>query len=276
MPGEFCVSCGRTDRPLVDGECADCFAKRVTLVTAPERPSIVICPTCGSRRIGQHWEPSDAGERLTAADLTPLLVPHPEAAIRRADWTELSGSPMQRDLEGTVALRARGAELIARVRFTLKVEHRTCPECSRRSGKFYTARIQLRGGVDDPRESARARRDRLEADWNRVLPQAKPAWRNALSWAEPLPEGWDFYLTDTLAARSLARLVKQRLGAELKESATLWGRKDGHDVYRVTICLRVPRDRAPFSRAGPPARAAGTAGLKGGPPPNLSESRSTP
>lgn len=244
MPGEFCVSCGRTDRPLVDGECADCFSKRVTLVKAPERPKVVICPTCGSRRIGQHWEPSEAGERLTAADLTPLLVPHPEAAIRRAEWTELSGSPMQRDLEGAVAVRVRGAERVERVRFTVKVEHQTCPDCSRRSGKYYTALIQLRAGLDDAHESARVRRDRLEAQWNRVLPEAKPSWRHALSWAELRPEGWDFYLTDTTAARSLARLVKHRLGAELKESATLWGRKDGHDVYRVTICLRIPKGGA--------------------------------
>ncbi|HXQ94856.1 MAG TPA: NMD3-related protein, partial [Thermoplasmata archaeon] len=73
----------------------------------------------------------------------------------------------------------------------------------------------------------------------------KKEWREAFSWREPLPEGWDYYLLNTLAARSVARFAKSRLGAELKESATLWGRKNGKDVYRVTFCLRIPERAAP-------------------------------
>ena|SRR5690348_11318731 len=132
---------------------------------------------------------------------------------------------------------------------TVKIEHRTCPDCSRRSGRYFTARLQLRAEEDGPAESAPERRARLERAWATILPEARGDWKRALSWKEPLPEGWDYFLTDTLAARSLARLAKARLHAELKETATLWGRKDGHDVYRVTICLRIPhrgdRDAVP-------------------------------
>jgi NMD protein affecting ribosome stability and mRNA decay len=46
----------------------------------------------------------------------------------------------------------------------------------------------------------------------------------------------------------VARFAKTRLGAQLKESATLWGRKNGKDVYRVTFCLRVPDRNAPVPK----------------------------
>lgn len=266
MEGEFCVVCGRTDRLLTNGECADCFAKRAPLVTIAERPVVVLCPTCGSRLIRQHWEPSTAGTHLTAADLTPLLVPLEEVGIRRVRWTERGGNPLQRELEGAVDVRVRGTERTVPVHLVVRVEHRTCPTCSRKSGRYYTSLIQLRGPEEGSRETARVRRERLGALWDAVLPEARPMWREALSWAEPLPEGWDFYLTDTEAARALARFMKQRLGAELKESATLYGRKDGRDLYRVTICLRVPPSAGPLPPPPAVAAARRTAALKGGPP----------
>jgi nonsense-mediated mRNA decay protein 3 len=83
-------------------------------------------------------------------------------------------------------------------------------------------------------------RERLHELWDRELPEARAGWRKALSWEERRPEGWDFYLVDTESAKALARWMKTRLRATLTESPTLYGRKDGRDVYRVTFCLRVP------------------------------------
>jgi NMD protein affecting ribosome stability and mRNA decay len=93
--------------------------------------------------------------------------------------------------------------------------------------------------------------------WERILAEARPDWKAALSWQEELPEGWDYYFVETLAARSIARLARQRFGAQVIESASLFGRKNGQDVYRVTFCLRFPRGTvtSPFrSRQPPPGR----------------------
>ena len=254
MEPEFCVVCGRRDRPLTDGECPDCFADRSVHVSAPDRPLVTICPTCGARKVGQHWEPSDAGDRLTADDLTPLLTVHPEAAVRRVQWTERSGSPMLRELEGEARVRIREVERTRGLRVTVRIEHRTCPSCSRRSGRYYTAILQLRGLVDGPYERPRERRERLERAFASVLPDARGAWRSAIGWREPLPEGWDYFFTDTLAARAVARLAKARLRADLKETASLWGRRDGREVYRVTLRLRIPPGPAPEPAAPRPGR----------------------
>jgi nonsense-mediated mRNA decay protein 3 len=262
MPADFCVVCGRTDRPVVEGVCAPCFTERTPLVQVPEKAVITVCPVCGARRVGSRWEGQGLDpEHLGPAELNPFLTLHPEATLRSVDWTDDSVNPLLRSIGGRAHLRFRGSDLTQNVTLTVRIDPRTCETCSRQAGHFYTATIQLRASEDAPREKAPLRRARLMARWEDLLPEARPDWRKAISWAEERPEGWDLFLADTLAARSLSRLAKQRLGASVKESATLWGRKNGQDVYRVTFCLRLPSARPQptgSARAGrsAPARAA--------------------
>ncbi|HKV89680.1 MAG TPA: 60S ribosomal export protein NMD3 [Thermoplasmata archaeon] len=253
MGSEYCVVCGRDDVPTTDGVCADCFAKRTPLVAVEGRPVVVLCPTCGARKVGQLWERRGASSLLTSQDLLPFLEVHPEVGVRKVRWSEGGRNALLRDIEASAEVSVRGQKRTETVRFEVKIEHHTCPECSRRSGHFYTAVIQLRGMEDGPRETPRELRSRLDDQWDALMPEVRGASKEAISWKEEKPEGWDFYLTDTLAARTIVRLGKARLGGELKESATLWGRKHGRDVYRVTFCLRLPAPpRAP--RASSPRR----------------------
>lgn len=246
VEGEFCVVCGATDRPLVDGICAPCAADRTALVRIRERVEVTLCPTCGARRVGQAWERSGASPLISAEDLVPFLEIHPEVGLRRVEWEETSSTPTVREYIGHARTVFRGVERTVDLPFSVRIEHRTCPECSRRSGRYFTAILQLRGPENErPAEKPPALRARLDREWEKLWREARPDWRRALSWREELPEGWNCFFSDTLAARAVARLAKQRYGASLKESASLFGRKDGRDVYRVTFCLRFPRPPGP-------------------------------
>ena len=241
---EFCVVCGATDRPLEDGVCAECAADRTTLVTAPKRGSVTICPGCGARQVGSHWERSGSGHLLTAEDLNPFLEIHPEVGIRTIRWEQTGATATVRQFAGRARVMFRGATRDVEVPLSVRWISRSCPECSRKSGRFYTAVLQLRGPAGGPAEKAEGLRTRLDRRWLALLRESRSDWRQAFSWRERRPEGWDCYFTETLAARSIARVARQRFGATLKESASLAGRKDGHEVYRVTICLRFPMDSA--------------------------------
>jgi nonsense-mediated mRNA decay protein 3 len=246
MEGEFCVVCGRTDLPVMEGVCPECTAKRERLLWVEGHPSVTLCANCGARKIGQHWERRGASPTfLGAEDLAPLLSVHPEVGIRTTRWQERTGETNQRLYEGEVDVRFRGTERTVAVELPVRVKVQTCPECSRRTGRFFTAVIQLRGPNERLRGSPRAMKERLIAAFDGLYPEMKADWKRAFSWREELPEGWDFYILDTLAARSAARFAKTRLHATLTESATLWGRKNGKDVYRVTFCLRVPDSTGP-------------------------------
>ncbi|HYA57349.1 MAG TPA: 60S ribosomal export protein NMD3 [Thermoplasmata archaeon] len=239
--GEFCVVCGATGRPLVNGVCPDCAADRSTLVTAPARAEVTVCPHCGARQVSKHWERHGSSPVLTAEDLAPFLTVHPEAGLRRIRWEETQSSATVRELIGRAHLSFRGVIRDIEVPLSVRVVSRSCPDCSRKSGKYYTALLQLRGPTERLSEKPPALRARLALLWKEIMEDAQPAWRRAVSWREELPEGWDCYFTDTMAARSVARLAKQHFGASMVESASLFGRKDGRDVYRVTFCLRFPR-----------------------------------
>jgi nonsense-mediated mRNA decay protein 3 len=236
------VVCGATGRPLVDGVCAPCASERTSLVRIRDRVQVTLCPGCGARRVGQSWERSGASPLIGAEDLAPFLEVHPEVGVRKVDWEETSSTPSVREYTGHARVVFRGIERMVDLPFSVRVEHRTCPECSRRSGRYFTAILQLRGPEDErPAEKPPALRARLDREWDRIWREARPDWRRALSWREELPEGWNCFFSDTLAARAVARLAKQKFGATLKESASLFGRKDGREVYRVTFCLRFPR-----------------------------------
>jgi len=237
---EFCVVCGRTGRALTDGLCAECAADRTRLVWVPEHAEVVVCPTCGARLVGRHFERSGSSSALGAEDLAPFVSAHPEAGVRSVRWEETRSTATVRDLVGTARVRFRGIEREVPLALAVRTVHRTCPDCSRRSGRYYTAIVQVRGMGDDRAEKAKALRARLETTWEAVYREARGDWKSAFSWREPLPEGWDCYFTETLAARSIARLARQKFGAKVTESASLFGRKDGQDLYRVTFCLRFP------------------------------------
>jgi nonsense-mediated mRNA decay protein 3 len=249
--GEFCVVCGRADVATIDGECADCYAKHRPLVGVVQHPTVVLCPTCGARLVGAHWERSGTSSLLTSEDLVRFLQPLDEVGIRRVRWEETGANPLVRTLAGQLDIRFRGTERTVSVTMQVKIEHRTCLECSRRAGHYFTAVLQLRGLEERIKEPSRVLRARIGRVWDHVLPEARTDWKNAFSWREERPEGWDVYFKDKLAARAMARWMKDRLGAELKESPSLYGRKDGHDVYRVTFCLRIPPEADPEYRRPP-------------------------
>ena len=229
----------------MDGVCPPCAADRTALVRARRHGSVVVCPHCGAREVRDHWERSGASRLLTAEDLFPFLEVHPEAGIRRTRWEEVSASANQRELRGSFHVVFRGIDRDVEVPLTVQVVSRSCPECSRKSGRYYTAIVQLRGPADGGTEKPRVLRDRLERNWVRLLREARPEWRKALSWQEERPEGWDCFFTETLPARGIAKLAKQRFGVSVKESASLFGRRHGEEVYRVTFCLRFPPSTAP-------------------------------
>jgi nonsense-mediated mRNA decay protein 3 len=250
---EFCVVCGRTGAPLVDGVCAECASGRAALVTVPEHVEIVVCSGCGARCVGRHWDRAGEPPVVTATDLAPSLRVHPEVGVREVRWEERSATATVRSLVGDARVLFRGVERHVPLALDVRLVFRSCPDCSRKSGRYYTALVQLRGPSERVSEKPRDLRSRLDRSWTELLRDARPDWPKAISWREERPEGWDIYFTETLAARSIARLAKQRFGLRPVESASLFGRKDGRDVYRVTFCLRFPRkpdDDAPAAGSG--------------------------
>ena len=50
--------------------------------------------------------------------------------------------------------------------------------------------------------------------------------------------GWDYYLADNDFTKALGKRLQQQFGGENTVTASLFGQKDGKDIYRLTILFR--------------------------------------
>ncbi len=98
------------------------------------------------------------------------------------------------------------------------VKKRVCPTCAKIRAKYYEAILQVRTRKAEP-----------ELDIN-------PRY---VSDVKTVRGGFDFYLTSTDYGRSVEKSFRS-LGYITRESSKVYGRKDGRDVYRISILVREP------------------------------------
>ncbi len=59
-----------------------------------------------------------------------------------------------------------------------------------------------------------------------------------------LPNGWDYYAVDKNFTKALGKKLQQQFGGEQLTTASLYGQKDGKEIYRLTVLFR----EAPFKK----------------------------
>jgi NMD protein affecting ribosome stability and mRNA decay len=53
-----------------------------------------------------------------------------------------------------------------------------------------------------------------------------------------LPNGYDYYVADSRFTKALGKRLQQQFGGELLVTASLYGQKDGKEIFRLTILFR--------------------------------------
>lgn len=59
-----------------------------------------------------------------------------------------------------------------------------------------------------------------------------------ISKEEEAEKGVDIYLSDSNFTKALGRKLQEQFGGEHKSSASLFGQKDGKEIYRLTVLFR--------------------------------------
>ncbi len=59
-----------------------------------------------------------------------------------------------------------------------------------------------------------------------------------IAYFKEVKNGYDYYLADSKATTALGKNLQQRFGGDLVVTATLFSRKDGKNIYRMTILFR--------------------------------------
>ena len=229
---------------LIDGACAKDAAAKLPLLEAPEVHDVVVCAHCGRTFTGTSWRELGQGrDQKTEATLRPKLEVDPrlsDVSLKlEALWEDERNAVLTATLTGR--LDTEPVERTEQVRVRLKSG--ACPDCSREMGGYFEATLQIRGspGTDLayllPRIEAFIA-ERLETFHQEGRPNAFITEMNRLR------TGVDYVLGSHEVARILAAEAAERWGAEQDESTKLFTRKDGRDVYRWTMLVRLP----PYAR----------------------------
>jgi nonsense-mediated mRNA decay protein 3 len=124
----------------------------------------------------------------------------------------------------------------------VRIQRTACDMCSRESGGYFEAIVQIRAAGRFPTEEEKRRcmaiaREAMES-------MKKKGDRLAfISDVLEQKEGLDLYMGSMNASRQVCRLITSELGGSFSESPTLVGMKDGKNVYRVTFSVRLPEFR---------------------------------
>jgi nonsense-mediated mRNA decay protein 3 len=165
-------------------------------------------------------------EDLEKADLEIKIIPR--GATRFLALVELKGI-------------FKGHSICENCEVAVKVSLVACETCSKKAGRYFEATVQLR-------QSSHRAISPEEMDFCLTMAESMAAagleGGERLSFISDIKEtrgGLDIVLGSARLGRVLARAIRQRLGGRLEETSKLVGRKDGRDVYRITLLVRLPR-----------------------------------
>ena len=219
MKREFCFVCGKQGERLTDGYCDGCYKKGHKLLKTEKMEDIVSCSRCGRVQHRNAW---------TDKALSDVLQ----------EKLKLSGKITSMNIEtpgDQFLLHVRGylvdSSRLADETHELKVNivHRICPTCIRMGSGYYVSILQLRGKADLNHVRF------VEDMFNNLVRTDKMAFYKL----KRVKEGYDFYVGSKPAVRKVAEQMRRQFKAELKKSYMMYTRKDGNDIYRNAVSVRL-------------------------------------
>lgn len=221
---KFCPRCGREVEKL-HGEkqrlCSECFPEKHELLEIPGEVEIVVCPTCGRMKKRGDWLEEYTVEEQLSAKFAEFAEEEVEMELQY--WEE--------DGDTFVRVHARKGDLEDSYDTEVAFHSRECETCSKFSSGFYKVKIQLRGEAD------------LEPVSNVVVDKAAEITNEDrskfLSNIERNDHGYNVYISSEDMAKEILDVLRSRYDPEIKRSYELVGEKDGQEVYRNVVSVRV-------------------------------------
>lgn len=237
-----CPRCGRECDKLFDSVCKDCFFETFKLIELPHVLHVRICSACGAYFHRSRWENVGNTEDVVLRAVENALFIHSEAGDVEVYFEPREITPYIYHVRAEVDAVVREEPVHAEAETEVRIQRTACDMCSRESGGYFEAIIQIRAAGRFPTEDENKRcmaiaREAMES-------MRKKGDRLAfISEVLEQKEGVDLYMGSMNASRQVCRLITSELGGSFSESPTLVGMKDGKNVYRVTFSVRLPEFR---------------------------------
>lgn len=200
----LCPKCGKPSRGL----CLECYFEDNPLELGDVK--ISFCGYCNSIRYREHWGASidDVSKDVRKGIKLPFEV--------KLSRVEVKPELDEKNLTLNVVVEGdyKGSRFRKDLSNKTRIHKMTCPNCSRKSGGYFEAVLQLRCDIPD-----------LLIDEHHI---AKVV---------PVKGGLDYYLMSNNYAKSIATKLKRK-GFIVKDSNKFYSRKEGRDIYRVCYSIK--------------------------------------
>ena len=235
MKGRFCPKCGATDKPFHGGFCLDCFLEDHPGLVDAEDVTVKKCMHCLRVKSRGEWENG------SPESVEGIIRSHIKTSLEDAEITLDLLKQTQKEEEYDVTVKGViGSEEVSITKpITLKYEKETCGVCSRKSGDYYEAIIQLR-----PKERE-IDLQRLKSALNFLRNEAhalvKKDRKAEIFRHELTKNGIDIYFGSKRAAKISLQHMQATYHPVVKESYTLRGvdKETGKNRYSVTYSVRL-------------------------------------
>ena len=242
MKSVTCPKCGRECNKFFDSVCKDCFFETFKLFELPLVLHVRICSSCGAYFHRSRWEDIGNIEDVVLKTVENAIFINNEAGDVEIYLEPREITPYIYMVRAEVDAVVGGEPIHAEAEAEVRVQRTACDMCSRESGGYFEAIIQIRAAGRFPTEEEKKRCSAIARDTMESM--RKKGDRLAfISYALEQKEGIDLYMGSMNASRQVCRLIVSELGGSFSESPTLVGMKDGKNVYRVTFAVRLPEFR---------------------------------
>ncbi|HIH02149.1 TPA: hypothetical protein HA259_08845 [Thermoplasmata archaeon] len=233
----FCVECGK-EGELIGPLCPECHSKKHVHASVPDFVDVTLCAHCSAHQVDDRWEEvGSVKEAIEQSVMRAVAVPK-DVLVDDLQVQLVEKDERTFEARVEVLLKSQGHGFRRTLDTTVRLRRGACKECSKQKGSYFEAILQIRGddrvlnseNEDEVRQHVLDRVDALRAGSREIF----------VSKVERVRGGLDFYFSTAPAARIVARELQDQRCADYKESTSLWGRREGREVYRVTFLVRFP------------------------------------
>ena len=233
----FCVECGK-EGELIGPLCPECHSKKHVRASVPEFVDVTLCAHCSAHQVDERWEEVGSVKEAIEQSVKRAVTVPKDVVVDGLQVQLVEKDERTFEAAVEVLLRSQGHDFRRSLDTTVRLRRGACKECSKQMGSYFEAILQIRGddrvlngtNEDEVRQQVLDRVDAMRAESREIF----------VSKVERVRGGLDFYFSTAPAARIVARELQDQRCAEYKESSSLWGRREGREVHRVTFLVRFP------------------------------------
>ncbi|MCD6477812.1 MAG: 60S ribosomal export protein NMD3 [Candidatus Aenigmarchaeota archaeon] len=216
----ICPKCGRKTNKLYDGLCKDCFLEEKNLFSIPKRIEVKVCKSCGRVKLGGRWKRVKSPDEI----IKKHIKSKGEIENIKIDKKQINDNSFLVNV--LVRGKIYGLEKTEKRKTILVKKKVLCDLCGKVKGGYYEAIIQLRSNNENKIKQAYEIIGKLIKNRDGFITKT-----------ERTKNGIDIYITPK---NLINTIVKNVPNVKKKEkSYSLATRKDGRNLYRTTILLRL-------------------------------------